>query len=66
MQDKPKSKQIARRAFFRTATVGATAAGVAALGLSAPKAQAQPGTEGSSAGYRETDHVKRVYALSRF
>lgn len=66
MQDKPKSKQIARRAFFRSATVGATAAGVAALGLSAPKVQAKPGTDGAVAGYRETDHVKRVYALSRF
>jgi hypothetical protein len=66
MTDKPKAKQIARRAFFRTATVGATAAGVAALGLAAPKAAAKPGTEGSVAGYRETDHVKKVYALARF
>ncbi len=66
MQDKSKAKQIARRAFFRTATVGATAAGVAALGLSAAKVQAKLGTEGAVAGYRETDYVKRVYALSRF
>ena len=66
MTDKPKAKQIARRAFFRTATIGASAAGVAALGLGAAKPAAARGTEGSVAGYRETDHVKKVYALARF
>jgi hypothetical protein len=55
-----------RREFFKTAGLGA-AAGVAAGLVSEPapakaaEAQAQQGQ-----GYRETDHVKRYYELSKF
>lgn len=54
-----------RREFFKTAGLGA-AAGVAAGLVSEPApakaAEAQP----TGQGYRETEHVKRYYELSKF
>lgn len=60
---------VSRRSFLQQAGLTATATGAAATVLAAgaptsaragsPKAQ-------PSAGYRETEHVRRVYALSRF
>ncbi len=56
-----------RRDFFRKASLGVGAAGAAAAGLSASKAEAaEPvGDASSGAGYRETAHVKKFYELSR-
>jgi len=60
-------KSPKRRAFFLAAGAGAGAAGAIALGVSArpTDATADDGRR-QDAGYRETAHVKRVYALSRF
>lgn len=61
----PKSPK--RRAFFRAAGAGAGAAGAIALGVSAKPADATVDDDRrKDAGYRETAHVKRVYALARF
>ena len=63
-QDKPQG--ASRRSFFRAVGLGAGAAGaLAVLGEKAAAAEAAPAVEGA-AGYRESDHVKRVYALARF
>ena len=54
-----------RREFFKTAGLGAVAgvAGVVAQPAPAKAAEAQP-QQGQ--GYRETEHVKRYYELSKF
>ena len=53
-----------RRAFLKTVGVGAAAAGIAGIAVSeAPRARAQSST--NTGGYRETEHVKRVYELAR-
>lgn len=59
---------MGRRDFFRKAGLGAGAAGAAAIGLSAGKADAAtPGQDKTKgAGYRETAHVKKFYELSKF
>ncbi|MBM3569704.1 MAG: formate dehydrogenase [Alphaproteobacteria bacterium] len=57
-------KAPARREVFKLAGVGAASAAIVAAGA-APAETAVPGRP-SDAGYRETDHVKRVYALARF
>ncbi len=58
---------IDRRDFFRKASLGVGAAGAAAAGLSASKAEAaEPVASASNgAGYQETAHVKKFYELSR-
>ncbi len=65
--EKEKAKELGRRDFFRTATLGAGAAGVAAVGLVDGAAAAEPvKQQASGSGYRETDHVKKFYELARF
>ena len=60
-------KSPKRRAFFRAAGVGVGATGAIALGVSSKTADAAiEDDKRHGAGYRETAHVKRVYALSRF
>jgi hypothetical protein len=55
-----------RREFFKTAGLGA-AAGVAAGLVSEPApAKAATDAQPTGQGYRETDHVKRYYELSKF
>jgi hypothetical protein len=69
MSKQAKAERISRRAFLRGAAVGAGAAGVAAtaLGAATPAHAKTDDTAGrQEAGYRETEHVRRVYALSRF
>lgn len=65
MTDTSKPQSPTRREFFKTAGLGA-AAGVATslVGEPAPAQAAQAAPEGQ--GYRETDHVKRYYALAKF
>jgi len=57
-------KSAERREFFRKAGLGVGALGAAAVTLAAGEAEAAPAEQG--AGYRETDHVKRYYALAKF
>ena len=60
-------KSPGRRAFFRKAGIGVGAAGVAAVGLSGKSAEAgvKPDKDFKKSAYRETEHVKRYYELSR-
>ena len=53
-----------RRGFFRVGLLGAGAAGALAVAGRVTGVEAAPGAK--SAGYRETEHVKKVYALARF
>ena len=62
-------KKIDRRSVLRGMGLGVGAAGAAAVVMATgTEAQAEIATESvaKSAGYRETDHVRRVYELSRF
>ena len=62
----PKDQTVSeRRDFLKLASVGAVAGSVMAAS-GAPKEAAAGMAEDSASGYRETDHVKRVYELSRF
>ncbi|MEM7222892.1 MAG: formate dehydrogenase [Pseudomonadota bacterium] len=64
---KKTTTSVGRRDFFRKAGLGAGAVGAAAVGLSAKDSAAQPTKTGpKSAGYRETEHVKKYYELARF
>jgi hypothetical protein len=70
-EDKSK-RGISRRGFLRGAGMGAGAAGVAAVaavavaGGSPVSAETAGGDKRRSVGYRETEHVRQVYELSRF
>ncbi len=55
-----------RRGFFRGAVLGAGAAGALAIVGRATGAEATDPAAKKNAGYRETEHVKKVYALARF
>ncbi len=65
MSTKETLKSPERRAFFKTAGVGA--AGAVAVGLSGKSAEAdvKPDKDFKKSAYRETEHVKRFYGLSR-
>ncbi len=59
-------KSPERRSFFKKAGLGAGAVGVVALGLPETAAAAELGAgKTGGSGYRETDHVKRYYAIAR-
>lgn len=69
MEDQKNKKGISRRGFLRGAGMGAGAAGVAAVapaGTSPVRAETAASDSRKSVGYRETEHVRRVYELSRF
>jgi nitrous oxide reductase len=59
---------LSRRGFMRRAGLGvAGAAGVTVVTWGATKASAtEPRSGKRRVGYRETEHVRRVYDLSRF
>ena len=59
---------VGRRDFFRKAGLGAGALGAAAVGASATESKAAEADHKAtgSAGYRETDHVKKFYELAKF
>lgn len=65
MTDNKTPKSPTRREFFKTAGLGA-AAGVAAGHVSEPAPAQAADAAPQSQGYRETDHVKRYYELSKF
>lgn len=57
---------LARRDFLRTAGLGAVA-GVGAVALGGGNdAEADAPSDTAKGRYRETDHVRQVYDLSRF
>lgn len=70
MKDKKDKSTLARRDLFRAAGLGVGALGAVAVGIAAGtnEAQAAKNSADSTAtqGYRETDHVRKVYELSRF
>ncbi len=69
MNEDKNKKSISRRGFLRGAGKGAGAAGVAAValtGASSVRAEVAGDDKRESVGYRETEHVRRVYELSRF
>lgn len=61
-------KSAARRDFFKKTGVGLGVAGAVAVGLTSGTAEAEgkPDSSFKKGGYRETDHVRRVYELARF
>jgi len=63
-----KKTTLARRDFFKVAGLGAGAMGAAAVVTRATgaAADASPADRPAKSGYRETDHVKKFYALARF
>jgi hypothetical protein len=63
---KKEVKSVARRDFFRKAGFGVGAAGVAAVTLKSEAKAAESVDSPKGSGYRETDHVKKFYQLSRF
>jgi hypothetical protein len=64
MSEKDKSK-LGRRDFLRALGAGAGAAAAAPLATEA-RADNESNDEKRKARYRETDHVKRFYAVNRF
>ncbi|CAO3419990.1 formate dehydrogenase [Azospirillum endophyticum] len=60
-----KNTSLARRDLFRVAGVGALGAVAAGVTATGGPAEAAP-AETTSTGYRETDHVRKVYEVSRF
>jgi anaerobic selenocysteine-containing dehydrogenase len=66
MTNDKQAKSAPRRDFLKLAGLG-TLAGAAAAAVGAPgKAQAATAEAPSASGYRETEHVKKAYELSRF
>ena len=64
-----KRNRISRRAFLKNAGLGAGASGVAVVALASDRRAEATTTSAPArpaAGYRETEHVRRAYALSRF
>ncbi len=67
MSKSKQPKSLLRREFLKTAGLATGAAGAAAVVLSGPAKAAMPtDSDGKSGGYRETDHVRKYYELSRF
>lgn len=69
MKSKAKATEVSRRAFIGAAGLAAGAAGIAAAGVAAGAAPTGAKADASrrpTVGYRETEHVRRAYALARF
>lgn len=70
MTNKKDKTTLARRDLFRAAGLGAGALGAAAIGIEggigAGPRTAEAADPHATQGYRETDHVRKVYELSRF
>ncbi len=65
MSAKDKDAVVGRRDFLKLSGVAAATGGTA-LAVGNTEAEAAEAAHGSSAGYRETDHVKTYYKLARF
>jgi hypothetical protein len=59
-------EKTTRRGFFSTLGLGAGAMGALAIGARDAEATTAGKRPDGSLGYRETDHVKRVYETMRF
>jgi hypothetical protein len=64
MRKDQEAKTARRRDFLKLASLGGVS-GAAAAVLGSETADANV-EEGRAGGYRETDHVKKVYDLARF
>lgn len=64
MSKHDESKQAQRREFLKMTGLG-TLVGAAAVAGGMPK-KAEAATPETGSGYRETEHVKKYYELSRF
>lgn len=66
MEKQEEAKRTKRREFLKLAGLG-TLAGAAAARAAAPRsADVAPSETAAGSGYRETEHVRKAYALSRF
>lgn len=54
-----------RRSFLKLAGAGVAGSG-AAIATAVPPVEAATKLDANSAGYRETDHVRRYYELAKF
>jgi hypothetical protein len=61
-----KGTTTARRNFLKLAGVGAAASSVAVVTQVAPAAATEAVPATGKLGYRETEHVKKVYETARF
>ena len=61
-----KSSTTARRNFLKLAGVGAAASTVAATAQVVPAVAAEAAPAAAKPGYRETEHVRKVYETARF
>ncbi len=67
MSTKKQETPVGRRDFFRKAGLGVGAVGAASIGFAADKTSAaEPSSTSTQGGYRETEHVKKYYELSKF
>lgn len=69
MKSKAKAATVSRRAFIGAAGLAAGAAGIAVSGVAAGAAPVLAKADAGrrpAVGYRETEHVRRAYALARF
>lgn len=55
-----------RREFLKLAGLGAAAGSVATVAQAVPAAAAEPAPVADKPGYRETEHVRKVYQVARF
>lgn len=60
------AKTAQRRDFLKLAGLGTLAGAAVAAGGTPKKADAATAETSANAGYRETEHVKKAYELSRF
>ncbi len=67
MTENSETKTVSRRDLLRGAALSAGAAGAAAMGVTATKADAASGDQTrTGAGYQETEHVRRAYEAAGF
>lgn len=58
-------RSLPRRDFLKAAGIAGGAAGVAAVALSGKSSKAAVPESGKSAGYRETEHIRKYYESAR-
>ncbi|MGF1561891.1 MAG: twin-arginine translocation signal domain-containing protein [Geminicoccaceae bacterium] len=66
MSTKEKAEGTKRRAFLRFAGLGTVGGAAAALAGQSQPAEAADDLPPGAAGYRETEHVRKVYETARF
>jgi len=60
------SKAVGRRDFLRALGAGAGVAATAPIAATGAKADSETNDEKRKARYKETDHVKKFYAVNRY